>query len=106
MDIPEIGVDELAEKLAAGAKVIDVRHDHEYEECHIPDAQLIPLPELPDRLAELPPGEVFVICRSGGRSRRAAEFLLAQGHAATNVAGGMLEWIDTDKPVAEGSESS
>lgn len=104
MDVPEIEVDELAEKVAAGAKVVDVRHDHEYEEGHVPSAVLIPLPELPDRLAELPDESFYVICRSGGRSRRAAEFLRAQGHEVVNVSGGMLDWVDRDKPVAEGSE--
>jgi rhodanese-related sulfurtransferase len=35
--------------------LIDVRQPREYEQGHIPGARLIPLAELPDRLAELDP---------------------------------------------------
>ena len=36
-----------------------------------------------------------VICRSGGRSQRACDFLAAQGHRVVNVSGGTLAWIDS-----------
>jgi rhodanese-related sulfurtransferase len=107
VDVPEIEVEQLEREASGGAFVLDVRHLHEYEEGHIAGSRLIPLPELPDRLTEIPEGEpIFVICRTSGRSRRATEFLRQQGVEATLVSGGMIEWIDSERPVVEGSEST
>jgi rhodanese-related sulfurtransferase/molybdopterin-guanine dinucleotide biosynthesis protein A len=101
VDTPEIDVDELARRLADGAVLIDVRRPDEHEEVHLPEARLIPLDQLPDRLDEIPEAdEVLVICRSGGRSAAACEFLTGHGVTAVNVAGGMLAWIDSGRPVA------
>jgi rhodanese-related sulfurtransferase len=62
---------------------------------HVRTSVLIPLHELPDRLAEIPVADkVFVICRSGSRSHMASEFLIEQGIPAVNVAGGVLAWVD------------
>ena len=57
----------------AGATIIDVREDYEWEGGHATGAKHITLSTLADRLAELPaPGEDFyVICHGGGRSNRA-----------------------------------
>ncbi len=99
MDTTEIDVDELAARLEAGAVLIDVRRPDEHEAAHILEATLIPLDEVPDRADEIPSDrEVLVICRSGGRSASACEFLNGQGHRAVNVAGGMLAWIDAGQP--------
>ena len=104
MAIPEIDVAELASRLAAGSQVVDVRQPDEYVEVHVPGAILIPLAEVPDRLGDLPHGELLIICRSGGRSLRAAEFLVAQGRPSVNVAGGTLAWVAAGFPVATGPE--
>lgn len=99
MEPPEIGVDELAQRLAEGAVLVDVRRPDEYDEAHLSEAVLIPLDELPDRVDEVPAAsEVLVICRSGGRSAAACEFLGEKGHTAINVTGGMLAWIDSGRP--------
>ena len=81
MSIPEITVDELAAGgCDAGAALLDVRQPDEYVEAHVPGARLIPLNDVPDRLASCPAGgEVLVICRSGGRSLAACDFLVANG---------------------------
>lgn len=102
MDVPEIDVDTLDERRNAGTAVLDVRQPDEYDEGHVPGAVLIPLAELAERLSEVPPPPVLVICRSGARSLKAAEYLLANGIDATNVAGGTLAWIDAGKPVVTG----
>ena len=100
----EIDVDEAARRLDEGATLLDVRQPAEFEEARIPGAVLIPLAELPDRLAELPEGEpVLVVCRSGARSARACEFLAEQGFDSTNVAGGVLAWMDAGRDVASGT---
>lgn len=81
--------------------VVDVREPWEYAEGHIPGAVLIPLGELPDRLAEIPEDEAVVtVCRSGNRSSRAQEFLEQQGFASVhNMLGGMLAWEEAEYPI-------
>ena len=60
----------------------------------------IPLDQLPSRLGELDPDQdLYVICRTGGRSFRAAQWLTGQGYAAINVAGGMDQWLESGKPL-------
>lgn len=102
--VPEVSVDILA-RLHGSVPLIDVRMPDEYEEAHVPGAVLIPLPELADRLGEVPSGDgVYVICRSGGRSFKACELLISKGIDATNVAGGTLAWIEGGHDVATGAE--
>ena len=103
MPITEITVDDFAPEWESGAVVIDVRMPDEFAEVRVPGARLIPLPDLPDRLDEIPPeGDLYIICRSGARSARAAEFLAANGREAINVAGGTLAWVDSGRPIDAG----
>lgn len=55
--------------------ILDVRQEHEWSEGHVGGAVHIPLNELPARAGELPPGEVWVYCRSGMRASAAASML-------------------------------
>ena len=103
MSIPEIDVHELARRREGGTVVVDVRQPDEYDDAHVPGARLIPLGEVAQRLDEVP-DEVIVICRSGGRSRKAAEVMAAAGRRPINVAGGTLAWIEAGRPVARGPE--
>jgi len=104
VDVPEIDVDELAQRREAGQVVLDVRNPDEYEEAHVPGVVLIPLGELVERVDEVPTdGPLPVICRSGARSMQAAEYLRGQGIDAMNVVGGTLAWVDAGFPVEEGS---
>lgn len=102
--IPEIDVDELADRLPSDASLIDVRQPDEYEQAHVPGAVLVPLDELPERVGDLPDGPLLVICRSGARSMKACEWLAPQGHDVANVAGGTLAWVDSGREVATGSD--
>jgi rhodanese-related sulfurtransferase len=103
--IPEIDVEELAARLASGAELIDVREPTEYEEAHVPGAQLLPLSELAERVDEVPLDRpVLLICKSGGRSMRAAEYLAPQGADVTNVAGGTMAWMAAGRDIATGTE--
>ena len=90
IEVPNIAVDTVRDY---ASMLLDVREQEEWDAGHAPEAVHIPLSELPERYVELNGDEeILVICRSGGRSAKAAEFLLRQGHAAINVAGGMLAW--------------
>lgn len=105
MTVPEIDVEMLADLHAAGASILDVREVDEYESGHVPGAVLIPLGEVTDRVSEVPADRsVYVICRSGARSMRAAEWLVDQGIDATNIAGGTLAWVESGRPIALGGD--
>lgn len=105
MDVPEIDIEEAARRHAAGTPVIDVRELDEYLDGHVPGAQLMPLATVPDELEGIPTdGEVLVVCKVGGRSRKAAEVMRAQGIDAVNVAGGTLAWIEAGHRVVLGEE--
>ena len=105
MSVPEIDIAEAARRHAAGTVVIDVREPDEYTEGHVPGAPLIPLGDVVERVDEFPAtDEVLIICKVGGRSRKAAEYLRAQGIDAVNIAGGTMAWIDAGLPVVTGSE--
>lgn len=105
MDLPEVDIDAFADLHRSGATVIDVREPHEYEEGHVPGAKLIPLGEVPDRVAEVPTDRtVYLVCAVGGRSMRAAEHLAAQGRDVVNVAGGTTGWIAAGHPTVVGDQ--
>jgi rhodanese-related sulfurtransferase len=92
-DIAEIEVAAVAAALADGALLLDVREPEEWEAGHAPDARHIPLGLLPERLTDFEgSGPVVVVCRSGGRSALATEWLQTAGIDAANLVGGMQEW--------------
>jgi sulfur-carrier protein adenylyltransferase/sulfurtransferase len=76
--------------------LVDVRQPQEYETEHLPGAQLIPLRELMDRMAELPGDKELVFyCSHGGRSRAAAEVCSESGRFSLpifSLAGGITAW--------------
>ncbi|RMG22682.1 MAG: rhodanese-like domain-containing protein [Bacteroidetes bacterium] len=76
--------------------MIDVREPHEWEMQHLPQARKISLAEIPrylDELQAVKHREIVLICRSGGRSGRATQFLYQQGFKhVRNLTGGMLAW--------------
>ncbi|MFJ6279567.1 rhodanese-like domain-containing protein [Arthrobacter subterraneus] len=91
-----VSVDAISEDTA----VLDVREDYEWEAGHIKGALHIPVDQIPARLDELDPDEdLHVICRTGGRSFRVAEWLVGNGYSAVNVRGGMDAWIEAAKPM-------
>jgi rhodanese-related sulfurtransferase len=101
----EITVDELVIALDRGATVIDVREVDEYIDAHVPGVRLVPLGTLPDELDALPHDEtLYIICRSGARSLRAADFLLANGLDAVSVAGGTMAWVQRGLDYATGDD--
>jgi sulfur-carrier protein adenylyltransferase/sulfurtransferase len=94
----EITVHELKRRLDAGESltIVDVRNPEEFQICRIPGSQLLPLPELGKRYAELDKEkEIILHCKSGMRSAKAQQFLREQGYAKTlNLKGGILAWAD------------
>jgi rhodanese-related sulfurtransferase len=83
-----------------GAFLLDVRTDEEWAAGHAPTAVHLPLAALSDRHTELPSDRrIVVVCRSGGRSARAADALVGAGYDAVNLAGGMQAWDALGLPV-------
>jgi rhodanese-related sulfurtransferase len=99
------GVPEIpAAAVPDGAWLLDVREDDEWAAGHAPKATHIPLGQLGARSGELPADqEIYVICRSGGRSGRAAQALNGAGWRAVNVAGGMQDWAAAGRPMTTDS---
>lgn len=89
---------EAKRRLAEASDIIllDVRTQAEYDGGHIPGAVCLPLETFADgELAALLPdkhAEIFVYCRSGRRSARAARLLTDQGYTAVTDFGGILDW--------------
>ena len=103
MSAPEVDIDEFAAGRAGGVPVVDVRQPEEYEAVHVPGATLIPLADVVARLGEVPTeGPVYVICQSGQRSMRAADFYRNNGIEAYSVAGGTKAWIEAGHEGARG----
>jgi hydroxyacylglutathione hydrolase len=75
--------------VAEGRKLLDVRTPAEWEAGAAPGAHWIPLSRLPERMAEVPPGPLAVMCGSGYRSSIAASLLERAGRRdVVNVKGG------------------
>ena len=101
-----ISVEELAEWRRAGKPLtlLDVRDPEEYACCHLEGSLLIPLAEIPIRLAELPRElPIVCLCHHGIRSAVAMRYLLANGFEQVwNLTGGIDAWsrrVDPGIPV-------
>jgi len=104
-EIPDLKVADLKQWMDAGVafELIDVREPNEWDIVHIPEAKLIPKQQLlatlqsdaaPDRKAR------FVLyCKTGGRSRAAAQAMHQAGYSdVSNLDGGILAWIENIDP--------
>jgi len=102
--IPEITVYELKAKMDKKDDflLLDVREPFENQIARIAGSRLIPIGELPNRLAELESykdKEIVAHCKLGGRSAKAVELLLRSGFKKVwNVVGGISEWSNKIDP--------
>lgn len=78
-----------------GYIILDVRTQEEYDQGHIPGAILIPNTEIETRAEEELPDKdqlILVYCRSGRRSKLAAEILVELGYTNIQEFGGIIDW--------------
>ena len=78
-----------------GCIILDVRTREEYDQGHIPGAVLIPNTEIEAKAADLLPDKgqlILVYCRSGRRSKLAAQSLADLGYTNIREFGGILDW--------------
>ena len=78
-----------------GYIILDVRTQEEYDESHIPNAILIPDTEIAEKAEEILTDKdqmLLVYCRSGRRSKLAAETLVELGYTNIREFGGIIDW--------------
>jgi rhodanese-related sulfurtransferase len=107
-EVPELSPGEFlrrwpAGSLDAGVRLLDVREPEELELASVPGALHVPMRHVPARLNELPQDKPLVVmCHSGVRSRRVAQFLTDNGFEHVfNLQGGIDAWsreIDPSVP--------
>lgn len=104
--VETISVHMLAQRLASSSPplLLDVRSSPEFVTGHVPQATLVPLPELRQRLDALrlqaASRAVAVICHTGNRSLHGAVLLKRAGfEQVCHVAGGMVNWKIQGYPV-------
>ena len=75
--------------------ILDTREQNEFDEGHIPGAILIPYTEIENKAEEMLPDKdklILVYCRSGRRSKIAAEALSKLGYTKVKEFGGIIDW--------------
>lgn len=105
--VPTVDVKQAAELQGTdgtGALIVDVREPNEYTQIRARGAVLLPLGRLNGRVRDLPRDrELLLMCRTGGRSQNATQFLQAQGFEnVSNVSGGIVAWHQAGLPTSSG----
>lgn len=78
-----------------GYIILDVREQDEYDAGHIPGAVLLPYTQVEAKASQILPDKdqlILVYCRSGRRSKIAAEALVALGYTNIREFGGIIDW--------------
>ena len=80
-------------KIKKGAKIIDVRSEEEYQEKHLADSILIPLPDLPRHINSLDKKtDYLILCAIGVRAATATTMLRKAGINASCIKDGLNKW--------------
>jgi len=104
MPFKSIDIQESAELIHEGALVVDVRELGEYNEAHLADSVLIPLGEISaEKVIQANPTnkKILIHCRSGKRSKMAANILVDQNYTGEifDMDAGINGWIESGQPV-------
>lgn len=92
---PEIRVDEFA-AARPDTRLIDARSPGEYAGGDLPGAVHVPSEDVLASPQQFAGQDLYVICRSGGRSATAADPMNGAGARTVSLAGGTAGWIDAD----------
>ena len=95
LDQPQDGVEPF---------LLDVRELNEFTELRVPGAVLLPISRFAIGFRQLPQDRpILVLCKVGGRSSMATDFLIQQGWPdVTNIAGGINAWATAGLPTTSG----
>ena len=89
----KISAEEAYEMMASQeVVVVDVRTREEYDGGHIENAVLVPNESIGSEMPEDKEATLLVYCRSGRRSKDAAQKLLALGYQSVYDFGGVIDW--------------
>jgi rhodanese-related sulfurtransferase len=92
--------DEAVSLVDAGALLLDVREQDEWDAGHVAGATHLPMSRLGQEYQTLPADRRIVcICHVGARSAAVADALRGAGWDAVNLAGGMVAWERAGLPV-------
>lgn len=103
--VEQITTDDLHDRIESGEKpqIIDIRSEDEYEKGHIPDAENIPLDDLPLKIGEQDwDDDVVVVCKIGESSVQGVRLIKAYEGVSddaevASMEGGMENWeYDTE----------
>lgn len=86
---------EVADLMAQGYTLLDVRTPTEYAAGHISGSINIELDKMRERIAEVPSGPIIVYCQVGQRGHTATVLLREKGFNAVNLDGGFKTWLAT-----------
>jgi rhodanese-related sulfurtransferase len=96
----EVSREEAQKLVEAGAQLVDVRADHEWDAGRIAGARHLPLAELAERTGEIDPDRPVVLyCRGGTRSTMATDALTAAGYDASKLIEGIVGWSEAGLPL-------
>ena len=104
--LPTADITELEQARVAGALILDVREDSEWDAGRLAGSEHVVMHEVPawfagrgaDAHSRLD-RPVIVVCRSGHRSAHVTAWLREQGVDARNLDGGLLAWAVAHRPL-------
>ena len=88
------GLQDLLRDAPGTVFLLDVRTPREYAGCRLPGSVLIPMNQVPGRLAEIPKDKkVVVVCATGARSGAVTHYLQQRDYPdVVNYVGGVVDW--------------
>ena len=99
LEVKDVDPVQAKELMAAGWRVVDVRTDAEWAEGHIAGSQHVPMNQVVEEIGDHLDHPLLVVCASGGRSTRVAQYLTLQGLEAANLDGGLIAWEAAGLPI-------
>ena len=104
MNFKSLSVQDAVQSISNDVMIIDVREQDEFDQAHLENAILVPLSSVSaEKINELNPTNktILIHCRSGKRSKVAANVLLSQGYSGEilELDEGINAWIESDQPV-------
>lgn len=97
--VKDVDPGQAKELMDAGWRVLDVRTDAEWAEGHIAGSKHVPMTQVVEDIGNHLDHPILVVCASGGRSTRVAQYLALQGIEAANLDGGLFAWEAAGLPV-------
>ena len=104
MSFKSLNIQDSIEAIKKGAIIIDVREQTEYDQAHIQNSFLLPLSTVSAeevRKINSQNKTIIIHCRSGKRSKVAANILLSQDYTGEilEIDDGIIGWIENNQPI-------